>query len=231
MREIPRLAGRDATRSTSRARTRFSGAATEQLAGEAEIEETDRRPALSRFGCVVLSSQRRDGGDASLRFSSRACRRPVASSISTAASVRFRSFSPNMAGAFTASRRIAHAVAEAKANAQRNGLRRHVRFEAGRVEQLADAPGLRAALRDAGVVFLDPPRKGCDEVTLGAIAAARVPALVVPLVRPGNAGTGFQVPRGQGLPALRPCSHSTCFRRRATSRRSFNWSIRVLPSR
>ena len=69
------------------------------------------------------------------------------------------------------------AVAEAKANARRNGLLAHVRFEAGRVEQLVDAPGLRAALHDAGVVFLDPPRKGADEVTLGAIARARVPLL------------------------------------------------------
>jgi len=69
-----------------------------------------------------------------------------------------------------------HAVGEAKANAQRNGLG-HVHFEAGLVEQLVDAPGLRAALHDAGVVFLDPPRKGADEVTLGAIATARVPLL------------------------------------------------------
>jgi 23S rRNA (uracil1939-C5)-methyltransferase len=70
-----------------------------------------------------------------------------------------------------------HAVAEAKANARRNGLLGHVRFEAGRVERLVGAPGLRAALHDAGVVFLDPPRKGADEVTLGAIATARVPLL------------------------------------------------------
>jgi 23S rRNA (uracil1939-C5)-methyltransferase len=71
----------------------------------------------------------------------------------------------------------AHAVAEASANARRNGLLAHVRFQAGRVERLVDAPGLRAALHDAGVVFLDPPRKGCEELSLAAIARARVPAL------------------------------------------------------
>jgi len=69
------------------------------------------------------------------------------------------------------------AVAEATANARLNGLAAHVRFEAGRVERLVDAPGLGAALRDAGLVFLDPPRKGADEVTLAAIARERVPLL------------------------------------------------------
>ena len=67
-----------------------------------------------------------------------------------------------------------HAIVEAVANARLNGLERQARFETGRVEELVFTPGLRNALREADVLFLDPPRKGCDEVTLGAIAGARV---------------------------------------------------------
>jgi 23S rRNA (uracil1939-C5)-methyltransferase len=67
------------------------------------------------------------------------------------------------------------AVAEARANAELNGLQARVAFSAGRVEQvLRDGAG-RAALRGAAAAFLDPPRKGSDEAALGAIAAARVP--------------------------------------------------------
>ncbi|HZV77516.1 MAG TPA: 23S rRNA (uracil(1939)-C(5))-methyltransferase RlmD [Candidatus Babeliales bacterium] len=71
----------------------------------------------------------------------------------------------------------AQAVAEGSANARRNGLDRLVRFHAGRVEQLAATPALRNALQEADVVFLDPPRKGCDEATLAAIAGARASEL------------------------------------------------------
>lgn len=70
-----------------------------------------------------------------------------------------------------------HAVNEATANARRNGLIGRVRFETGRVERLVAAPALRTALRDAGTVFLDPPRKGCDELALAAIARAGAGAL------------------------------------------------------
>jgi 23S rRNA (uracil1939-C5)-methyltransferase len=67
------------------------------------------------------------------------------------------------------------AVAEARANAELNALQTRVRFHAGRVEDaLARGEGT-AALEAAEVAFLDPPRKGSDETTLGAIAAARVP--------------------------------------------------------
>jgi 23S rRNA (uracil1939-C5)-methyltransferase len=71
----------------------------------------------------------------------------------------------------------AQAIAEAGANARRNGFEQRVRFTAGRVEQLAATPTLRSALQKADVIFLDPPRKGCDEVTLEAMADARVRAL------------------------------------------------------
>ena len=71
----------------------------------------------------------------------------------------------------------ARAVGEASANAQLNGLHARTRFRAGiAAEALARDEG-RAALESADALFLDPPRKGSDEATLGAIAAARVPSL------------------------------------------------------
>jgi len=66
------------------------------------------------------------------------------------------------------------AVREARANAERNGLT-SAAFVAGRVERLVRGGPSARALASADVVFLDPPRKGSDELTLGAIAQARVP--------------------------------------------------------
>jgi 23S rRNA (uracil-5-)-methyltransferase RumA len=71
-----------------------------------------------------------------------------------------------------------NAVREARANANRNGLAERVRFLAGRVERsLGKGEAGARALHEADVAFLDPPRKGSDEATLGAIAAARVPEI------------------------------------------------------
>ncbi len=71
----------------------------------------------------------------------------------------------------------ARAVDEAVANARLNGLASRATFVAGRVEQSLAAEPLRSGLRAASTAFLDPPRKGCDEATLAAIAAARVPRI------------------------------------------------------
>ena len=71
----------------------------------------------------------------------------------------------------------AQAVAEARANAELNGLQARVRFAAGRVEEVLRAGEGFAALRGAAAAFLDPPRKGSDEATLGAIAGAGVPEI------------------------------------------------------
>jgi 23S rRNA (uracil1939-C5)-methyltransferase len=69
------------------------------------------------------------------------------------------------------------AVREANANAVLNGVTERARFIAGRVESvLARQPG-RAALAAADVAFLDPPRKGSDEPTLDALAAAGAPSI------------------------------------------------------
>jgi 23S rRNA (uracil1939-C5)-methyltransferase len=69
------------------------------------------------------------------------------------------------------------AVLEAENNAALNGLQGRVRFRAGRVEDIVRTREAKGAIREADIVFLDPPRKGSDEVTLGAAAAAKVPYL------------------------------------------------------
>jgi 23S rRNA (uracil1939-C5)-methyltransferase len=67
------------------------------------------------------------------------------------------------------------AVLEAESNAALNELDGWVRFRAGRVEDIVRTHEAREALGAADIVFLDPPRKGSDELTLGAVVAARVP--------------------------------------------------------
>ncbi|HTU71504.1 MAG TPA: 23S rRNA (uracil(1939)-C(5))-methyltransferase RlmD [Candidatus Baltobacteraceae bacterium] len=67
------------------------------------------------------------------------------------------------------------AIVEAEENAALNGLENWVRFRAGRVEDIVRMQEARTAMREADIVFLDPPRKGSDEVTLGAIAEAKAP--------------------------------------------------------
>jgi 23S rRNA (uracil1939-C5)-methyltransferase len=66
------------------------------------------------------------------------------------------------------------AIREANLNAELNRVTGRARFIAGRVEGTVVAAAGRAALRGADIVFLDPPRKGSDEATLDAIAAAGV---------------------------------------------------------
>lgn len=98
----------------------------------------------------------------------------------------------------------AQAVAEAEANARRNDLTRHARFETGRVERLAGAS--LQALHDADVVFVDPPRKGCDEATLAAIAQARVAELWYLSCDPATLArdSKFLVAKGYRLAAAQP---------------------------
>lgn len=69
----------------------------------------------------------------------------------------------------------AQAVEEARANADLNGLSDLATFRAGKVEDAVRQPDVRDALKNAQIVFLDPPRKGSDEKTLGAVAAAKAP--------------------------------------------------------
>lgn len=68
----------------------------------------------------------------------------------------------------------AHAVREAQENARLNGASGRVVFHRRRVEEFVVSAAGRDALAGADLVFLDPPRKGSDETTLRAIAAAGV---------------------------------------------------------
>lgn len=67
------------------------------------------------------------------------------------------------------------AVAEAQENAELNALTERVQFRSGKVENLVRQSEGRAALAQAQIVFLDPPRKGSDEITLAAVAGSGVP--------------------------------------------------------
>jgi 23S rRNA (uracil1939-C5)-methyltransferase len=66
------------------------------------------------------------------------------------------------------------AVREARENAALNDVEGRVRFVEGRVEGAVIHKDGKKALDEADIVFLDPPRKGSDEATLDAIAAAGV---------------------------------------------------------
>ena len=68
-----------------------------------------------------------------------------------------------------------HAVREAKVNAALNGVEERTAFMNGRVDATLRSKLGAQALAAAEVVFLDPPRKGSDEATLGSLVRARVP--------------------------------------------------------
>jgi 23S rRNA (uracil1939-C5)-methyltransferase len=92
----------------------------------------------------------------------------------------------------------AAAVTEAHANARLNNVEDRVRFVKGRVEgALANADG-RKALRDAAIVFLDPPRKGSDEATLAAIADADVAAIWYLSCNPATLARDLRYLAGRG---------------------------------
>jgi 23S rRNA (uracil1939-C5)-methyltransferase len=95
------------------------------------------------------------------------------------------------------------AIREANLNAELNGVSGRARFIAGRVEgAVANADG-RAALRAADIVFLDPPRKGSDEATLDAIAAAGVENVWYLSCNPATLARDLRVLQSKGYdPAL-----------------------------
>ena len=98
------------------------------------------------------------------------------------------------------------AVREARANAALNALEAGTTFLEGRVESVVATPQGCAALQDAGVVFLDPPRKGSDEATLGAIAAAGVPEIWYLSCDPATLARDlkYAASKGYGLGAVQP---------------------------
>ncbi len=95
------------------------------------------------------------------------------------------------------------AIREANLNAELNAVTGRARFIAGRVEgAVANAAG-RDALRAADIVFLDPPRKGSDEATLDAIAAAGVDNVWYLSCNPATLARDLAVLRDKGYrPAI-----------------------------
>ncbi len=92
----------------------------------------------------------------------------------------------------------ASAVAEARQNARLNRVDDRVRFVKARVEGELGNPAGRDALRSAGIVFLDPPRKGSDEATLAAIAAAAVPQIWYLSCNPATLARDLRFLAGRG---------------------------------
>lgn len=98
------------------------------------------------------------------------------------------------------------AIDEAQANARRNGLEDTAHFTTGKVEQVIGEPAFRRTLQSADVVFFDPPRKGCDETTLHAVAEAHVPVLWYLSCDPATLArdSKFLVAKGYRLGAVQP---------------------------
>jgi 23S rRNA (uracil1939-C5)-methyltransferase len=98
------------------------------------------------------------------------------------------------------------AVAEARSNAARNGLQDKLEFHAQRVEEALRRQEGRPGLASADAVFLDPPRKGSDETTLGAIATAGVPAVWYLSCDPATLARDlkFLAAKGYRLGSVRP---------------------------
>jgi len=90
------------------------------------------------------------------------------------------------------------AVAEARKNARLNGVESQVRFVQGRVEGALGNEAGRAAIREADVVFLDPPRKGSEEATLAALADVGVPAVWYLSCNPATLARDLRYLAGRG---------------------------------
>jgi 23S rRNA (uracil1939-C5)-methyltransferase len=98
------------------------------------------------------------------------------------------------------------AIAEAKENAALNELKGSVRFVCGRVEDAVRRGEIRSALAAAQIVFLDPPRKGSDEITLGAVAQSGVPNIWYLSCDPATLARDlkFLAAKGYALGAVQP---------------------------
>ncbi len=99
-----------------------------------------------------------------------------------------------------------HAIDEAKENAALNELTGMARFLSGKVEDLVRRPDVASALSEAQIVFLDPPRKGSDEVTLAAVARSGVPNIWYLSCDPATLARDlkFLASKGYGLGVVQP---------------------------
>lgn len=71
----------------------------------------------------------------------------------------------------------ARAISEARENANLNGLQDRARFHRDSAENAVRRAEIAGVVAAAKVAFIDPPRKGSDERTLGAIAGQHVPEI------------------------------------------------------
>ncbi len=193
------------TRSILRARTRSWAGVTACSRGDGEIEETIggvryRVSPASFFQVNVEIVGRIFAATRAV-----AARDPHASSISTAASARSRSFSQaRLQRLRRRGERTARSPKRA-ANAALNGLERltslhgRARRAAGRAHRRC-ASELRETRRRS---FSIRRARAATRATLERDRAGARSGGLVSLVRPSNAGTGFEVPGGQGIPARR----------------------------
>lgn len=108
------------------------------------------------------------------------------------------------------------ATSDAEASALRNGLAHKTRFVTGAVE--AALPELVAGGLEADVVVLDPPRKGCEEAVLEAVAKLGVPRVVYVSCDPATlardlgrfAGLGYRTTRVQPVDMFPQTAHVEC---------------------
>jgi len=113
---------------------------------------------------------------------------------------------------------VKEAVADAEENAERNGVR-NVRFIAG--DAAVEMPRLAAEGERADVIVLDPPRKGCDEPVLEAIAQVRPRRVVYVSCNPASLardlgrlqGMGYRTAEVQPVDMFPHTAHVECVAR------------------
>ena len=85
---------------------------------------------------------------------------------------------------------VAPAIADAKRNAERNGLSDRARFICG--DAAREIPRLLSRGQRFDAVLLDPPRKGCDAALLEALVAAGIPTLAYVSCNPATLARDVQ---------------------------------------
>ncbi len=94
---------------------------------------------------------------------------------------------------------VTEAILNAKENAKLNGIE-NVEFIAGTVERVL--PGLMKRNMVFDVAVLDPPRSGCEETVLKALAASRVKRMVYVSCNPGTLARDLKILDGLGYKTL-----------------------------
>ncbi len=92
---------------------------------------------------------------------------------------------------------VPQAIEDAKVNAELNNIK-NAEFYAGKAEEVL--PRLyRQGLTRADVVVVDPPRKGCDELTLSTIADINPARLIYVSCNPATLARDMKILKGYGF--------------------------------